>query len=249
MDKIMLVTGGSRGIGAATCLMAAKHGYAVAVNYHSNREAADAVVDAIEKDGGKALAIQADVADEQDVVRLFATVDDELGRITALVNNAGIVDQPSKVADMSAERVARMMSVNVVGPFLCAREAIRRMGTTYGGPGGVIVNVSSAASHAAGSGGANTYIDYGASKGAIDTFTEGLAKEVAPEQIRVSAVRPGVVDTEIHASGGLPDKPEKAKSVIPLGRVGQPEDIAEAILYLAEAQFTSGAFLDVDGGI
>ncbi len=245
----MLVTGGSRGIGAATCLMAAKHGYAVAVNYHSNREAADAVVAAIEKDGGKALAIQADVADEQDVVRLFATVDDKLGRITALVNNAGIVDQPAKVADMAAERVARMMSVNVVGPFLCAREAIRRMGTSYGGPGGVIVNVSSAASHAAGSGGANTYIDYGASKGAIDTFTEGLAKEVAPEQIRVSAVRPGVVDTEIHASGGLPDKPEQAKSVIPLGRVGQPEDIAEAILYLSEAQFTTGAFLDVDGGV
>lgn len=245
----MLVTGGSRGIGAATCLMAAKHGYTVAVNYHSNREAADAVVAAIEKDGGKALAIQADVADEQDVVRLFATVDDELGRITALVNNAGIVDQPSKVADMSAERVARMMSVNVVGPFLCAREAIRRMGSSYGGPGGVIVNVSSAASHAAGSGGANTYIDYGASKGAIDTFTEGLCKEVAGEQIRVNAVRPGVVDTEIHASGGLPDKPEKAKSVIPLGRVGQPEDIAEAILYLAEAQFTTGAFLDVDGGV
>ena len=245
----MLVTGGSRGIGAATCLMAAKHGYAVAVNYHSNREAADAVVAAIEKDGGKALAIQADVADEQDVVRLFATVDDKLGRITALVNNAGIVDQPAKVADMAAERVARMMSVNVVGPFLCAREAIRRMGTSYGGPGGVIINVSSAASHAAGSGGANTYIDYGASKGAIDTFTEGLAKEVAPEQIRVSAVRPGVVDTEIHASGGLPDKPEQAKSVIPLGRVGQPEDIAEAILYLSEAQFTTGAFLDVDGGV
>ena len=245
----MLVTGGSRGIGAATCLMAAKHGYAVAVNYHSNREAADAVVAAIEKDGGKALAIQADVADEQDVVRLFATVDDKLGRITALVNNAGIVDQPAKVADMAAERVARMMSVNVVGPFLCAREAIRRMGTSYGGPGGVIVNVSSAASHAAGSGGANTYIDYGASKDAIDTFTEGLAKEVAPEQIRVSAVRPGVVDTEIHASGGLPDKPEQAKSVIPLGRVGQPEDIAEAILYLSEAQFTTGAFLDVDGGV
>ncbi|MBO9470030.1 SDR family oxidoreductase [Endozoicomonas sp. G2_2] len=249
MDKIMLVTGGSRGIGAATCLMAAKHGYAVAVNYHSNREAADAVVAAIEKEGGKALAIQADVADEQDVVRLFATVEDKLGRITALVNNAGIVDQPAKVADMAAERVARMMSVNVVGPFLCAREAIRRMGTSYGGPGGVIVNVSSAASHAAGSGGANTYIDYGASKGAIDTFTEGLAKEVAPEQIRVSAVRPGVVDTEIHASGGLPDKPEQAKSVIPLGRVGQPEDIAEAILYLSEAQFTTGAFLDVDGGV
>lgn len=249
MDKIMLVTGGSRGIGAATCLMAAKYGYAVAVNYHSNREAADAVVTAIEKTGGKAIAIQADVADEQDVVRLFATVDDELGRITALVNNAGIVDQPGKVADMSAERVARMMSINVVGPFLCAREAIRRMGTSYGGPGGVIVNVSSGASHAAGNGGANTYVDYGASKGAIDTLTEGLSKEVAAEQIRVSAVRPGVVDTEIHASGGQPDKPEQAKSAIPLGRVGQPEDIAEAIMYLTEAQFTTGAFIDVDGGV
>jgi NAD(P)-dependent dehydrogenase (short-subunit alcohol dehydrogenase family) len=249
MDKIMLVTGGSRGIGAATCLMAAKHGYTVAVNYHSNREAADAVVAAIEKGGGKALAIQADVADEQDVVRLFATVDDELGRLTALVNNAGIVDQPAKVADMTSQRVARMMSVNVVGPFLCAREAIRRMGTSYGGPGGVIVNVSSGASHAAGSGGAGTYIDYGASKGAIDTLTEGLSKEVGPEQIRVNAVRPGVVNTEIHASGGLPDKAEKAKSAIPLGRVGQPEDIAEAILYLSEAQFTTGAFLDVDGGV
>lgn len=249
MDKIMLVTGGSRGIGAATCLMAAKHGYAVAVNYHSNREAADAVVTAIEKAGGTALAIQADVANEQAVVDLFAAVDAQLGPVTALVNNAGIVDQPSKVADMSAERVARMMSVNVVGPFLCAREAIRRMGTSWGGSGGVIVNVSSAASHAAGGGGANTYIDYGASKGAIDTFTEGLSKEVASEQIRVNAVRPGVVDTEIHASGGLPDKPAQAQSSIPLGRVGQPEDIAEAILYLAEAQFTSGAFLDVDGGI
>ena len=245
----MLVTGGSRGIGAATCLMAAKHGYTVAVNYHSNREAADAVVAAIEKAGGKALAIQADVADEQDVVRLFATVDDELGRLTGLVNNAGIVDQPAKVADMTSQRVARMMSVNVVGPFLCAREAIRRMGTSYGGPGGVIVNVSSGASHAAGSGGAGTYIDYGASKGAIDTLTEGLSKEVGPEQIRVNAVRPGVVNTEIHASGGLPDKAEKAKSAIPLGRVGQPEDIAEAILYLSEAQFTTGAFLDVDGGV
>ena len=245
----MLVTGGSRGIGAATCLMAAKHGYTVAVNYHSNREAADAVVAAIEKGGGKALAIQADVADEQDVVRLFATVDDELGRLTALVNNAGIVDQPAKVADMTSQRVARMMSVNVVGPFLCAREAIRRMGTSYGGPGGVIVNVSSGASHAAGSGGAGTYIDYGASKGAIDTLTEGLSKEVGPEQIRVNAVRPGVVNTEIDASGGLPDKAEKAKSAIPLGRVGQPEDIAEAIMYLTEAQFTTGAFLDVDGGV
>jgi len=249
MDKIMLVTGGSRGIGAATCLMAAKHGFAVAVNYRSNKEAADKIVKAIEADGGRAIAVQADVADEAQVVTMFATVDDELGRITALVNNAGIVDQPSKVAEMSAERVARMMSVNVVGPFICAREAIRRMGTEYGGPGGVIVNVSSAASHSAGKGGAGTYIDYGASKGAIDTLTEGLAHEVASQNIRVNAVRPGVVDTEIHASGGLPDKPEQAKGSIPLGRVGEPEDIAEAILYLAEAPFTTGAFLDVDGGV
>lgn len=249
MDKIMLVTGGSRGIGAATCLMAAKHGFAVAVNYRSNKEAAEKIVKAIEDDGGKAIAVQADVADEAQVVQMFATVDDQLGRITALVNNAGIVDQPSKVAEMSAERIAKMMSVNVVGPFICAREAIRRMGTEYGGPGGVIVNVSSAASHSAGKGGAGTYIDYGASKGAIDTLTEGLAHEVADQNIRVNAVRPGVVDTEIHASGGQPDKPEQAKGSIPLGRVGEPEDIAEAILYLAEAQFTTGAFLDVDGGV
>lgn len=249
MDKIMLVTGGSRGIGAATCLMAAKHGYAVAVNYHSNREAAEAVVSAIEADGGSAITVQADVADEAQVVAMFDTIDERLGRVSALVNNAGIVDQPSKVADMSAERVARMMSVNVVGPFVCAREAIHRMGTSHGGAGGVIVNVSSAASHAGGGGGANTYVDYGASKGAIDTFTEGLAREVASEQIRVSAVRPGVIDTEIHASGGLPDKPEKAKAVIPLGCVGQPEDIAEAILYLVQAPFTTGAFIDVDGGV
>ncbi|MES1923995.1 SDR family oxidoreductase [Salinisphaera sp. T31B1] len=249
MDKIMLVTGGSRGIGAATCLMAAKYGYAVAVNYRSNREAAEQVVAAIEADGGRAIAVQADVADEAQVVNMFTTIDDTLGRVTALVNNAGIVDQPSKVADMSAERVAKMMSVNVVGPFICAREAIRRMGTEHGGSGGVIVNVSSAASHAAGKGGAGTYIDYGASKGAIDTLTEGLAHELAGENIRVNAVRPGVVNTEIHASGGLPDKPEQAKSAIPLGRVGEPEDIAEAIIYLAEARFTTGAFLDVDGGV
>lgn len=249
MDKVMIVTGGSRGIGAATCLMAAKYGYKVAVNFRSNREAAEAVVTAIEKDGGRAIAVQADVSSEDEVMRLFASVDEHLGPVTALVNNAGIVDQPSKVVDMSAERIGRMMTVNVVGPFLCAREAIKRMGTEHGGQGGVIVNVSSGASNAAGNGGANTYVDYGASKGAIDTFTEGLAREVASEQIRVNAVRPGIIDTEIHASGGQPDKPEKAKSKIPLGRIGQPEDIAEAIMYLTEARFTTGAFLDVDGGV
>lgn len=245
----MIVTGGSRGIGAATSLMAAKYGYAVAVNFRGNREAAEAVVTAIEKDGGRAIAVQADVSDEDDVVALFKTVDEHLGPVTALVNNAGIVDDPSAVADMSAARIERMMKVNVVGPFICAREAIRRMGTAHGGTGGVIVNVSSAASHAGGGGGAGTYIDYGASKGAIDTFTEGLAREVASENIRVNAVRPGVVDTEIHASGGQPDKPREAPAKIPLGRIGTPEDIAEAILYLTEARFTTGAFLDVDGGI
>ncbi|MES1953791.1 SDR family oxidoreductase [Salinisphaera hydrothermalis] len=249
MDKVMIVTGGSRGIGAATSLMAAKYGYAVAVNYRGNREAAEAVVSAIEKDGGRAIAVQADVSNEADVVALFQAVDEHLGPVTALVNNAGIVDEPSPVADMSAERIERMMKINVVGPFLCAREAIRRMGTEHGGAGGVIVNVSSAASHAGGGGGAGTYIDYGASKGAIDTFTEGLAREVAGEKIRVNAVRPGVIDTEIHASGGQPDKPQQAPAKIPLGRIGTPEDIAEAILYLTEAEFTTGAFLDVDGGV
>jgi NAD(P)-dependent dehydrogenase (short-subunit alcohol dehydrogenase family) len=247
MDKIMLVTGGGRGIGAATALMAAKYGYVVAVNFQRNREAAEGVVATIEADGGRALAIGADVSQENEVVAMFETLDERLGRVTALVNNAGIGEAPSKVADMSSDRIARMMSINVVGPFLCAREAIKRMGTSYGGSGGVIVNVSSAASHAAGHGGANTYVDYGASKGAIDTFTEGLAAELAPENIRVNAVRPGVIDTEIHANNQQPDKLEKAKQSIPLGRVGAPEDIAEAILYLAEARFTTGAILDVDG--
>lgn len=249
MDKIMLVTGGSRGIGAATSLMAAKYGYAVAVNYRSNQNAADAVVAAIRKDGGKAIAVQADVSREDEIVALFETVDREMGRVSVLVNNAGIVDQTSKLVDMSAARVSQMMTTNVVGPFICAREAIKRMGTSYGGSGGAIVNVSSASSHAAGKGGAGTYIDYGASKGAIDTMTIGLAAEVAAEGIRVNAVRPGVIDTEIHASGGRPDKPKEAGAHIPLGRVGMPEDIAEAILHLAEGQFTTGALFDVDGGV
>ena len=249
MDPVMIVTGGSRGIGAATSLMAAKYGYAVAVNYRSNREAADRVVAAIEKDGGRAIAVAADMAVEDDVVALFKTVDDELGPVTCLVNNAGIVDDPAPVAEMSAARVTRMMTVNVVGPFIAAREAIKRMSTKHGGAGGNIVNISSAAAHGGGGGGAGTYVDYGASKGAIDTFTEGLCREVAAEGIRVNAVRPGVVDTEIHASGGLPDKPKEAPAGIPLGRIGAPEDIAEAILYLARAEFTTGALLDVDGGV
>ncbi|RJS91077.1 SDR family oxidoreductase [Salinisphaera sp. Q1T1-3] len=249
MDKVMLVTGGSRGIGAATSLMAAKYGYAVAVNYRRDKEAADKVVAAIEADGGKAIAVAADVSVEDEVVAMFKTVDETLGRLTCLVNNAGIVDQPCPVAEMSAARVSRMMAVNVVGPFVAAREAVRRMSTERGGAGGSIVNISSAASHAGGGAGAGTYIDYGASKGAIDTLTEGLTREVAGEGIRVNAVRPGVIDTSIHASGGQPDKPQEAPAGIPLGRIGTPEDIAEAVLYLAEAEFTTGAFLDVDGGV
>lgn len=249
MHKVMIVTGGGRGIGAATSLMAAKYGYAVAVNFRNNRESAEAVISTIEKQGGRAIAVQADISNEDDVAAMFKSVDEHLGSPTALVNNAGIVDEPCRVANMSAARVERMMKINVVGPFVCTREAIRRMSTDHGGAGGVIVNVSSAASHAGGGGGAGTYIDYGASKGAIDTFTEGLAREVAGENIRVNAVRPGVIDTEIHASGGQPDKPRQAPAKIPLGRVGTPEDIAEAILYLTEAQFTTGAFLDVDGGV
>ena len=249
MEKVMIVTGGSRGIGAATALMAAKYGYAVAVNYRSNREAADAVVAAIEKDGGRAIAVAADMAVEDDVVALFKTVDEKLGRVTCLVNNAGIVDDPCPVAEMGADRISRMMAVNVVGPFIAAREAVGRMSTEHGGAGGNIINISSAASHAGGGGGAGTYVDYGASKGAIDTFTEGLCREVAHQGIRVNAVRPGVVDTEIHASGGLPNKPKEAPAGIPLGRIGAPEDIAEAILYLAQAEFTTGAFIDVDGGV
>lgn len=246
MNKIMIVTGGGRGIGAATALMAAKYGYAVAVNYRRDEQAANAVVQAIEKDGGRAIAVQADVSHEDEVNRLFQTVDEQLGRVTALVNNAGIVDYPSYVADMAADRIERMMKINVVGPFLCAREAVNRMKTSQGGPGGAIVNISSSAAQ---SGGAGVYVDYAASKGAIDSFTEGLAQEVAGEGIRVNVVRPGVVDTEIHASGGQPDKPQQAADKIPLGRVGTPEDIAEAVMYMVQAPFTTAAYLNVDGGV
>ncbi|WP_106475913.1 glucose 1-dehydrogenase [Phytohalomonas tamaricis] len=248
MSKVMIITGGSRGIGAATALRAAQKGYAVAVNYRANSAAADQVVQNIESSGGRAIAVQADMAVESDIVRLFETVDRELGRVDVLVNNAGIVDQVSRVEAMSFERVDRMMRVNVTGPFICAREAIKRMSTRHGGNGGSIVNVSSAASHRGGSG---EYVDYAASKGAIDTFTEGLAKELAAEGIRVNAVRPGVVKTDIHASGGNPGKPEKSSQAIPMGRAGEADEIAYGILWLAsdEAAFTTGARLDIDGGV
>lgn len=246
MKPVMIITGAGRGIGAATAIMAAQKGYAVAVNYRSDKASADKVVAEIEADGGRAIAVQADVVDEAAIVAMFATVDRELGRVDVLVNNAGVVDQISRVDDMSFERVDRMMKINVVGPFICAREAIKRMSTQNGGKGGSIVNVGSAASHL---GGAGEYIDYAASKGAIDVMTEGLSKEVAGEGIRVNTIRPGVIRTTIHASGGNPDKPDVAGSVIPMGRIGEPEEIANGILWLAEAGFTTGALVDIDGGV
>ncbi|WP_110657586.1 SDR family oxidoreductase [Salinicola halimionae] len=246
MKPVMIITGAGRGIGAATAIMAAQKGYAVAVNYRSDKASADKVVAEIEADGGRAIAIQADVIDEAAIVAMFETVDRELGSVDVLVNNAGIVDQISRVDEMSFERIDRMMKINVVGPFICAREAVKRMSTKHGGKGGAIVNIGSAASHL---GGPGEYVDYAASKGAIDTMTEGLAKEVAGEGIRVNTIRPGVIRTTIHASGGNPDKPDVAGSVIPMGRIGEPEEIANGILWLAEAGFTTGALVDIDGGV
>ena len=243
-DKILIVTGGGRGIGAQTARLAAARGYAVAVNYRENRDAAQSLVREL---GGKAIAIQGDVASEADVVRLFDTVDRALGRVTALVNNAGIVDRGTRVADMTAARVARMLAINVTGSFLCAREAVKRMSTRLGGAGGAIVNVSSIAARL---GGAGEYVDYAASKGAIDTFTIGLAKELGPEGIRVNAVRPGVIRTEIHAASGDPSRVERIGATAPLQRPGEAEEVARAILWLLsdEASYTSGAIVDVGGG-
>lgn len=246
MDEVLLVTGGSRGIGAATALLAARKGYAVAVNYTSNEAAAAEVVRAIEKAGGKALAIQADVADEQQVLRMFATVDSKLGRLTALVNNAGIVDRAARVDEMSLERLKRMFDVNVIGSFLCAREAVKRMSTRHGGQGGAIVNVSSAAARL---GAPGQYVDYAAAKGAIDAMTIGLAKEVAGEGIRVNAVRPGLIETEIHASGGLPNRVKDLAHLVPMQRGGSAEEVAHGIVWLLspEASYTTMSLMDISG--
>ena len=247
MEEVLLVTGGSRGIGAATALLAARKGYAVAVNYTSNEAAARAVVEAIVAAGGKAVAIQGDVAEEAQVAALFEQVDQRLGRLTALVNNAGIVDRPARVDEMDAARLRRMFDINIVGSFLCAREAVKRMSTRYGGAGGAIVNVSSAASRL---GGAGQYVDYAASKGAIDSLTIGLAKEVAAEGIRVNAVRPGLIETEIHASGGLPNRVRDLAHQVPMQRGGSAEEVAQAIVWLLspEASYTTMSLIEVSGG-
>ncbi len=247
MSKVMIVTGGGRGIGAATARLAAARGYAVAVNYRKDSDSADRVVDEIVRAGGRAIAVAGDVAAENDVVQLFAETDRMLGRVTALVNNAGIVDRGTRVESMSAERLHRMFAVNITGSFLCAREAVRRMSKKNGGAGGAIVNLSSVAARLGGSG---EYVDYAASKGAIDTFTVGLAKEVGADGIRVNAVRPGIIRTEIHASSGDPARLERIGATAPLGRPGEAEEVARTILWLVseEASYVSGALVDVAGG-
>ncbi|HXE22096.1 MAG TPA: SDR family oxidoreductase, partial [Rhodoferax sp.] len=229
MDKVLLVTGGSRGIGAATALLAARQGYAVAVNYTAHPEAADDVVRRIHDGGGQALALQADVAQEDQVLAMFAAIDDQFGRLTALVNNAGVVDVAARVDEMSVARLKRIFDINVIGSFLCAREAVRRMSTKHGGSGGAIVNVSSAAARL---GSPAQYVDYAASKGAIDSFTIGLAKEVAAEGIRVNAVRPGLIETDIHASGGLPERVRELMHQVPMRRGGSADEVAQAIVWL-----------------
>lgn len=247
MDKLVLITGGGRGIGAATALLAAQRGYAVAVNYSANSLAADEVVRQIRAGGGRALAVRADVADEAQVQAMFETLDAKLGRLTALVNNAGVVDTTQRIDEQSLARWQRMFAINVYGTMLCAREAVRRMSTRHGGSGGAIVNVGSvAAVHGA----AGQYVDYAAAKGAVDVFTLGLAREVATEGIRVNAVRPGIIDTEIHASGGQPGRAQRLAPQIPLQRPGTAQEIAQAIVWLLsdEASYATGSLVDITGG-
>jgi NAD(P)-dependent dehydrogenase (short-subunit alcohol dehydrogenase family) len=243
----LLITGASRGIGAATARLAADRGYSVCINYRSNAAAAGAVVQEIKAKGGSAIAVQADVASEPDVVRMFREVDDACGTLGALVNNAGIVEHQMRLEGMDSARLQRIFATNVTGSFLCAREAVRRMSPRNGGEGGVIVNVSSMAAQL---GAPGEYIDYAATKAAIEAMTVGLAKEVALEGIRVNGVRPGIIHTEIHGSGGEPNRVERVRDSIPLKRAGRPEEVANAILWLlsAEASYCTGAFINVSGG-
>ncbi len=247
MSKVLIVTGGSRGIGAATARLAAERGYSVCVNYRHNRQAAEDLVSAIEAVGAGAVAVQADVSVERDVVDLFSRCDATLGAVDALVNNAGILETQMRVEGMDAARLQRIFATNVIGAFLCAREAVRRMSTKNNGTGGAIVNVSSGAARL---GAPGEYVDYAASKGAIDTFTIGLAKEVAEENIRVNAVRPGFIYTDIHASGGEPNRVDRVKTLVPMKRGGTVAEVARAILWLLseEASYTTGTFIDVTGG-
>ena len=245
--EVMLITGASRGIGAASAVLAAERGYDVAISYRQDAGAADSVAEQVRAHGARAATIRADVANEDDVERMFTTVDAELGTLAVLVNNAGTLDLQSRLVEMSAERVERTLRVNVLGVFLCCRAAVHRMSTRHGGTGGRIVNVSSVAARI---GGAREYIDYAASKGAVDTMTMGLANEVAEEGIRVNAVRPGIIYTEIHALGGEPGRVDRLKAVIPMKRGGEAAEIARAILWLAsqESSYCTGSFVDVSGG-
>jgi NAD(P)-dependent dehydrogenase (short-subunit alcohol dehydrogenase family) len=247
VGRVAIVTGGSRGIGAATCALLGAEGYSVAVNYARDAGAAAAIVAEVERAGGKAIAIQGDVSREDDVLRIFKACDDAFGPLTALVNNAGMLNRQWRVADMTAEAIARVLAVNVLGSILCAREAVRRMSTANGGKGGAIVNLSSVASRL---GAPGEYVDYAATKGAIDAFTIGLAREVAAEGIRVNAVRPGLIDTDIHASGGDPGRPERLRTMIPMQRVGTAKEVAEAIVWLLsdEASYVTGTNVEVTGG-
>jgi len=247
MNKVAMITGSSRGIGAATAIRLASDGYDICINYVSNKGAADNIVKKVQSMGVKCISVQANIAKEEDVKRLFITVDQELGALSVLVNNAGILFPQARVDQMTAERINQVLSTNVTGSFICCKEAILRMSEKHGGVGGVIVNVSSAASRI---GSANEYVDYAASKGAIDTLTLGLSKEVASEGIRVNCVRPGFIYTEMHADGGEPDRVDRIKNTLPLNRGGKPEEVAATISWLAsdESSYTTGAFIDVSGG-
>ena len=247
MEKVIVITGASRGIGAATALLAARQGYRICINYHSDEQAAEHILDQVRQLGAKAITVRADASVEDEIIQLFQRVDEALGPVTALVNNAGTIGQQSRVDDMSEFRLLKVMKTNIVGPMLCAKHALLRMARRHGGQGGAIVNVSSVAARL---GSPNEYVDYAASKGALDTFTLGLAKEVAGEGVRVNGVRPGYIHTGFHALSGDPDRVSKLEPGLPMGRGGRPEEVAEAILWLLsdKASYSTGSFIELGGG-